>query len=793
VSVPAAGAQFVGRQEELAQIGALFSDPTCRLLTLVGPGGIGKTRLALETAQQLAPPDAAYFVPLQPLTASDFIVPTLAEALGFQFYGAEQKQQLLDSLREKPFLLVLDNFEHLLDGTTFLSDILAAAPNVRLLVTSRERLNLVEEWVLEVGGLAYPASASDADAEQYSAVRLFAQHARRVKAGFALSDHNRAAVIRVCQMVEGMPLGIELAAAWVRSLTCEAIAEEISHSLDILETPARNVEPRHRTMRAAIEPTWGRLSASERAVFMRLSIFRGGFTREAAEAVAGASLRMLTALVDKSLVRVEADGRYDLHELLRQFGADKLVDAGETHAVADRHLAYFLTLAERAEAHLFGSEQVVWFDRVEDDLDNLRMALSWSLESETGLRLASALGWFFTERAHWNEGYSWLERVLVANPDAPSLLYAKALHTAGPLAWFAGNYERARLLCEQSLALARAINDRWNIAWALAHLGQFGGAGRDLALIAARFEESLALFRELDDATGIAHLLMRRCWVASAQNDYLYARALLKEAESRARRAGDRVILGWVFHSSGGIARDHDRDLIQAKTLIESSVTLFREARFQMGVKASLNWLGELELALGNFIEAQTRNQEALLSLRQIEPGDPYLTVSFVTLARVASIQGQFERAVRLFAAAHHIDAVYMRHTDYFDADLTSLRVQFGDTAFAQAWADGSVMSHDQAIAYALEYSRAIAIPSDTPESSRAQNGARQTQVSPLSNRELEILRLIAEGYANAEIAARLVLATSTVKWYVHSILDKLSVTSRTQAVACARDLGLLT
>jgi predicted ATPase len=279
---------FVGRENERLRITELMADPTCRLLTLVGPGGIGKTRLASEAARQFA---NAYFIPLQSLNTPDLIPSMFAKSLGFQFYtGSEPIQQLLDYLREKAYVLLLDNFEHLLEGVTLLSQILAYAPHVQLLVTSRERLNLVEECVLDLEGLPYPASELEADIGQYGAVDLFVQHARRVKASFQLSEEYRPAVARICRLVGGMPLGIELAASWVRVLSCTAIANEIEHNLDILQTSARNVEPRHQTMRGVIDQSWQLLSDTERAVYMKLSVFRGGFTREAAELVAGTSL-----------------------------------------------------------------------------------------------------------------------------------------------------------------------------------------------------------------------------------------------------------------------------------------------------------------------------------------------------------------------------------------------------------------------------------------------------------------------------------------------------------------------
>jgi predicted ATPase len=379
--------RFVGRETERTEITRLLLDPACRLLTLLGPGGIGKTRLAIETASHVGQifPDGVHLVLLQPLASPDFILSTLANAIGFLGRtGADVTDQLLDHLRDKAMLLVLDNYEHLLDGAPIASDILAAAPNVKLLVTSRERLNLREEWIYDVRGLAFPLSETENAIEHFEAVQLFSHSARRVDQHFQLTPANQPAVARICRLVEGMPLGIELASAWVRALPCQTIAGEIQQSLDILETPARNVPPRHRTMRAAFEPTWRRLSEAEQHVFMQLSVFRGGFAREAAAYIAGASRQMLAALIDRSLLRRASGDRYDIHELLRQYAEELLRTSPQLHEdMLDRHRAYYMRfLAEREQEIAFLGRPKEAIEKMNRDLENVRRA--WRRAVEQG-------------------------------------------------------------------------------------------------------------------------------------------------------------------------------------------------------------------------------------------------------------------------------------------------------------------------------------------------------------------------------------------------------------------------
>ncbi|MGD9100315.1 MAG: BTAD domain-containing putative transcriptional regulator, partial [Anaerolineae bacterium] len=378
---------FIGRDDDLAKILRLLCDEAdCRLLTLFGPGGIGKTRLALRAAEQALSvfSNGVYFVPLVGVSEPEFLVSTIAEALDTSFSGeVDPRRQLLNHLRDKEMLLVLDNFEHLLEGVDLLSEIVLTASQAKLLVTSRTRLNLQEEWGFEVKGMRYPLSddAEGPTPETYSAVQLFVERARRVKTDFALSAKDAPAVLQICRLVAGTPLGIELAVFWLRLMPCQEIARRIEQSLDFLTTSIHNVPERHRSLRAVFEHSWLLLSEDERAVFSQLSVFRGGFHNRAARRVAGATLPLLSALVDKSLVQHDRKGRYKIHELLRQFAAEKLQEKqGESERLRDRHCVYYSSFLQAREPHLQGQGQRETLQPIMVEIDNIRAAWHWAIE-----------------------------------------------------------------------------------------------------------------------------------------------------------------------------------------------------------------------------------------------------------------------------------------------------------------------------------------------------------------------------------------------------------------------------
>jgi predicted ATPase/DNA-binding CsgD family transcriptional regulator len=393
-NLPRQSTPFVGRDGDLDELHAILEKTDLRLITILAQGGMGKTRLALEAAEQQAERfrDGVFFIGLQALSETEQIIPTFAEGLSFYLQSDErsQKQQVLDFLTNKEMLLVTDNWEHLLDEVSLLSDILEAAPRVKILATSREKLKLLGETVYVLQGMAFPSWESPEDALRYDAVQLLVQAAQRVKPDWRVSQDNLDYVARVCRLTQGMPLGILLAVSWLDMLSIEEIAQEIAKSADFLEAQFANVPERQHSIRAVFNASWKRLSPQEQAVFMKLSVFRGGFTREAAKEVAGASLPILHRLMEKALVMRTSDERYDLHELLRQYAEEKLRESGEEAAVRASHAAYYLGMAASLNEALKTSGQKEAFERITQNLENIRIAWFFSVKNEQFENLAAA-------------------------------------------------------------------------------------------------------------------------------------------------------------------------------------------------------------------------------------------------------------------------------------------------------------------------------------------------------------------------------------------------------------------
>jgi predicted ATPase/transcriptional regulator with XRE-family HTH domain len=577
---------LIGREAECAELHALLASHRCRLITIVGPGGIGKTRLALAAADQaIGFVDGAVFVPLATISNPDFIAPSMLTALGVSLHGERDPQsQLLDVLRPRFLLLVLDNLEQLLvtdearsdAATALLSKILMYAPHVTLLATSRERLGISGEWLYDLAGLNTPAEATISGVETSGAGQLFIQRARQVRRQFVLTNAETCAIARICQLVEGMPLAIELAATGLRSRTCGDIAEALERDLTVLAIAPRSIPERHRSIVATFEHSWRLLSQEERSIFARLSLFHGGFVAEAAAHVAQANRAHLAALVDKSLLRWDGTGRYDMHELLRQFAVQKLAQLGEAAQAGEQHLVYYCRLAEQGGRELYGSEQTAWSERLDRELGNLRAALAWSVEhdAELGLRLAGALDHYWSMYRPAQEGITWLEQLL-RRPGAssPGLARARAVLALGWLHYH-GFPTAARSLAQEGLTLYQTLEDDTGVARALFLLGETINYQEGRAAGVPIVRQSLALARACGDTRGSAEALAWLAEVAYHHNhDYEQARQSYEEALTLLRELGDIAGLTRVLSQLAQVAA-LSRDFARAHQCLQEAQAL---------------------------------------------------------------------------------------------------------------------------------------------------------------------------------------------------------------------------
>jgi predicted ATPase/DNA-binding SARP family transcriptional activator len=752
---------FVGRKAILAKIADCLQEPACRLLTLVGPGGSGKTRLALQAAADILSdtrpdryPHGVYFVTLAALDSAETIVPAIASAIGFSLYAeqgrpqqpASSRRQLLDYLRQKMMLLILDNLEHLLPpsvpparggdegqargpgaggdvppacggnegGAGLVTDILKAAPKVKILATSRARLNVQGEHLLPIGGMDFPKPTSSTlsastDIGRYGAVRLFLQGARRVQPDFELTSVNQADVVRICRLVDGLPLGVLLAAAWVRMLTPAEIAAqicgEIGQSLDFLETELHGVPARQRSMRAVFDHSWRLLSEREREVFKALSVFRGGFTRRAAQRVTGATLRELRALVDQSLLERDSrpDGHYRTHELLRQYATERLgATPAEEETARDRHCTYYAGFLQQREADLIGWNQKRALAEIEAEIENLRAGWNWAVAQgriEDIDRSLESLAEFYHIRAWLQEGEQTFARAaqrlagaqseIVSRPEVSResrIVLGKVLMQQGRFCDPLGLAEKGIELLQKSLAIFRDLGAQREMAYALCHVED-----------EPSYQEALAIFKEAGDRRGIALSLGGLAGVARGQGEYGAARQLFQESLAIFKEIGNQKEIAFSLHALGYTAWMLGEYEV-AKELYQQSLVLYREIGDQRGVADSLEYLGFNALyGFREYDEAKQLLQESLAIYEEI--GDLYgMAVALQCLGDLADLLGEYAEATQLAQRSLELAKKWRDATHV----LMCLRV-LGRAACGLGDLEGARRYLHQALGHALE------------------------------------------------------------------------------------------
>jgi tetratricopeptide (TPR) repeat protein len=546
--------------------------------------------------------------------------------------------------------------------------------------------------------------------EGYEAVGLFVQSAHRVASGLRLDEGDRPWVAQICRLLEGLPLGIELAASWLRLLSCQEIAKEIERDLRFLTTTLRDVPQRHRSLQAVFDHSWRLLSEEERQVLRRLSVFRGGLQRQAAEEVAGATLPLLSALRDKSLLRRQATGRYELHELVRQYAWQKLVESGEQDQIQDRHLDYYMHLAETAEPHLQGSESVAWLERLDADKDNLRTALAWSLtrdDSERGLRLAGALWLFWWIRGYIGEGRTWLTTLLNRGRLGPPALQAKANRAAGGLAYYQNDLAQAERCFEAALTFFREAGDKAGVGQALRNLATTWGDQGHYARAQSYAAESLALARELGDEQNISFALSNLGVLEYYLGNCSRAIGCLEEVLALDRARGDQHDVAITLHNLGEMLCAVG-NYEQAADIYEESLTLFRSMESKFGQAFSLQAQGEMACKQGNHVRARTLLREGLVLFQALRETQG-IGLSLAGLAALALAEGLPERAARLLGTVEMLvesNLVMMKPPERtrYQQTIATVRSQLGEATCAASQAEGRAMTLEQALAYSLSH-----------------------------------------------------------------------------------------
>jgi predicted ATPase/DNA-binding CsgD family transcriptional regulator len=753
--LPAEVTSFVGRRQEVAEIRRLLT--ASRLVTLTGAGGVGKTRLAVRVAATLerAFTDGVRLVELAGVEKSELLVPTVVQALGIRDRSARPPLEVLAGhLADRRMLLILDNCEHLLrDCANVAKALLRAAPELRILATSRHVLGLVSEQIFPVRPLSLPDAGPDASGPS-EAVQLFTERAQAVLPGFAVTDGNREAVEQICRRLDGLPLGIELAAVRLRALSVHQVLERLDDRFRLLTAGSPAALPRHRTLRALIDWSYALCGEQERTLWARLSVFSGGLDLEAAEAVcAGGGIAaedvvdLVVGLVEKSiLIAEEHPGtvRYRMLETLRQYGRERLARSAEAERVARRHRDHYRNLAAEARVRLFGPGQVLLLTRLQLEHANLRTALEYCLtrpgEAGVGLGMAADLLYHWITSYYLAEGRRWLDRALAAD-TAPTEVRARALWADGWLAVIQADPDAAEAMLRESRAIGEEQGSESVLGYVAIFSGMIAMCRWDPKTAIARYEEALARHGATGDPVGLSLALVRLSLAYSFLGDSARAVAIGEEGLAVCERYGE----GWH----------------RAYTLMALGVDVWRQ---------------------GDTRRAAAMEQESLRFNRSLD--DPLgIGVNLEVLAWIAAAEGRYQRAARLLGIVAKVwKAVgaplsgYGHLVHFHDECEAAVRRALGAQAFRAAVRQGADLASEAALAYALE---------ERPPAGAARDAAG---ASPLTPRETEIAGLIAQGMSNKDIAAALVIAQRTVEGHIEHIMDKLGFHSRARIAAWVED-----